>query len=67
MGDKAVMQLEGEYFVIDSDDSFGMDARMAYAFTPKLLGDVALNYNFDSEITIFSFGVVYRLGGTRRR
>ena len=67
MGDKAVMQLEGKYFVIDSDESFGMEARMAYAFTPKLLGDVSLNYNFDTEITIFSFGIVYRLNGNRRR
>lgn len=67
MGDKTVMQLQAKYFDINSDTSTAMDARAAYAFGPKLLGNVALNYNFDSEITMFSLGVTYRLQPMRRR
>jgi opacity protein-like surface antigen len=67
MGDKMVMQLGGDLFVVDGDDSVRADARFAYAFSPKILGDLSLNYDFDSEITTLSLGMTYRLQGVRKR
>lgn len=67
LGEKIVVQTAGELFFIDGDEALSIDARLAYAFSPKLLGDFSLNYDFDSEITALSLGLAYRLAGRKKR
>ena len=62
LGAQGVLQVEGDYFVIDGDGSFSVDGRYAHAFTPKLLGRAGLGFNFDSETLAITFGVIYRIG-----
>ena len=62
IGTQGVLQVEGDYFVIDGDGSFGFDGRFANAFTPKLLGTAGIGFNFDSETLAITFGVIYRIG-----
>ncbi len=62
IGSQGVLQLEGNYFVIDGDASLSFDGRFARAFTPKLLGSAGLGFDFDSEALAITFGIVYRVG-----
>jgi hypothetical protein len=62
VGTQGVLQVEGDYFVIDGDGGFSIDGRYAHAFTPRLLGRAGMAFDFDSDTLAITFGVIYRVG-----